>query len=221
MYLVFRNMDQWFEHHGELLKRDDGKRVFKEKFDNTYKVLLRAIKEQVKSINQKIKAKTGKSISIKVSEVLLKQALIDAFDDLARITQYHITDDPNPIKEAAYISYWFIKRKPIIVLDEDVVFNNEINDIGKMRLMFLNEEFCIKLLIGETFPDYKIRQDCALFQTKADEQIKIFKRTLLYYLVYRLESPKSLEAILLSLTIFPIWEVNPIIWDNPEKLNID
>ena len=31
-----------------------------------------------------------------------------------------------------------------------------------------------------------------------------------------MDSPKSLEAIMLGCTIHPVWEVNPVIWDNPK-----
>lgn len=55
---------------------------------------------------------------------------------------------------------------------------------------------------------------------EAEKQMRYFKRFLLYYLVYRLKSPKELEAMMLGCTIYPIWEVDPIIWmdiEHPEN----
>lgn len=41
--------------------------------------------------------KTQQEVEILISEQLLKQSLIDAFDDLLRLTNYHPTDVPNPM----------------------------------------------------------------------------------------------------------------------------
>lgn len=219
MHLVFKDMDNWFKDHEERLGKSDRKVSFQQKFEITYKKILSSIDRQVKAINEQLSSKkASKKINVQVSEMLLKQSLIDAFDDLARLTQYHITDDPNPIKEMAYISYWFIKRKPIVIMNEEAIFSNEINDMFKMRLEFLNEEFCIRLLIGAIFPNYTIKKEFESYKDIANNQIRVFKRSLLYYLVYRLDSPKSLESILLSMTILPTWEIEPIIWANLDEL---
>lgn len=148
--------------------------------------------------------------------MLLKQALIDAFDDLMRLKEYHLTTNPNRLKEMSYIVFWLLRRKPITLDPETIVSNSKLSDLLRVRLLFINESFCINLLLGATFPGPVPRENCTLCVEEGNRQLNYFKKFLLYYLVYRADSPKSIEAILMGTTIFPIWDVDPIIW-SPQR----
>lgn len=150
---------------------------------------------------------------------MLKQTLIDAFDDLLRLKNYHPTTDPNPIKEMSYIVYWLLRHKPITLMTEEIVLNEKLKDIARARYLFINENFGVKLLMNAAFEGRREKSVCKNMQVFANKQLKYFQRFLLYYLVYRLDSPKSIEAILLGCTIHPIWEVNHIIWKDPQEPN--
>lgn len=211
MYIVFKNTGEWFENNSSL----------KKKFQNTYKVILVAAKENANKMNALAKEKTQETVKIEISEQLLKQSLIDAFDDLLRLTNYHPTDDPNPIKEMSYIVYWLVRHKPIRLVTEDIVMSDKLSDMAKIRFLFINEYFGVKLLLGavfkgkkekEIFKDEKLKKICG----EAEKQLKYYKQFLFYYLVYRLKSPKDLEAMMLGCTIYPIWEVDAIIWEKIE-----
>ena len=53
---------------------------------------------------------------------------------------------------------------------------------------------------------------------QANRQLKKFKSYMLYYLTYRVESPKSLEAILISGTMHPIWNVEKVVWKEMQDI---
>lgn len=211
MYIVFKNTEEWFESNPDL----------KKKFQSTYKVILTAARENAKKMKILAEEDSQQIVEIVISEQLLKQSLIDAFDDLLRLTNYHPTDEPNPIKEMAYIVYWLIRRKPIRLVTENIVMNEKLSDIAKTRFLFINEYFGVKLLMGAAFKGKKEQEifkdeELKEIHDEAEKQLKYYKRFLLYYLVYRLKSPKELEAMMLGCTIYPIWEVNSIIWKDIE-----
>ncbi len=206
MYIVFKSMDEW-------LNKDPNLR---EKFEKTYKFVYNGAHDYAKHMRDSVKTKIGCDIKIEFSEILLKQALIDAFDDLLRLKNYHPTDEPNPIKEMSYIVYWLMRHKPIRLVTEDVVNNSALTPMARTKLLFINEEFGVKLLVNSAFEGSIEQKACSHMLNMGRSQIKYFKHFLLYYLTYRMDSPKSLEAMMLGCTVHPVWEVNPVIWNNPQ-----
>ena len=211
MHVVFKSIDKWFDKKPDL----------KTKFEETYKTIYISAKEYAVHMNKMSESKASVSVKIEISEQLLKQSLIDAYDDLMRLTNYHPTKEPNPIKEMSYIVFWLLKHKPIRLVTEEIVLNTKLSDIARMRFLFINEEFGVNLLINSAFAGKQERSTCSHIRDEAEKQLKYFKRFLLYYLVYRMDTPKALEAILLGCTLHPIWEVNPIIWSDMPKTDID
>ena len=206
--MVFKNVDEWFEK---------GPEGMKEEFKDTYIYLFESAKKYAISMNENAKDKAGVTLKIKISEQLLKQSLIDAFDDLRRLTDYHPTPVPNPIKKMSYIVYWLIRRKPIILDSEDIVKSEKLSDMARTRFLFINEEFGVKLLINAAFTGKKEKKICEHVREEAVKQLKYYKHFLLYYLIYRMDSPKALEAMILGCTIHPIWEVDKVIWSEPKE----
>lgn len=207
MHIVFKKIDEWFKKDSNL----------KQKFQDTYKMIYVSAHKYAVHMEEVAQDKADVSIKIEISEQLLQQALIDAFDDLLRLTNYHPTKEPNPIKEMAYIVYWLMRRKPIRLVSEDVVMNEKLSDMARTRFLFINEEFGVKLLINAAFIGKKEKSVCAHVHNEAERQLKYYKRFLLYYLVYRMDSAKSLEAMMLGCTIHPIWEVDSVIWSEPKE----
>lgn len=207
MHIVFKKIDEWFEKDPDLMQE----------FKDTYKTIYVAAKNYAVRMNEMAQEKAGVTTKIEISEQLLKQSLIDAFDDLLRLTDYHPTKAPNPIKKMSYIVYWLMRHKPIRLISEEIVTNEKMSDMARTRFLFINEEFGVKLLINAAFMGKKEKQVCEHIRDEAEKQLKYFKRFLLYYLVYRMDSPKALEAMILGCTIHPIWEVDPIIWSDPKQ----
>jgi len=206
MYIVFKSMDEWLNKEPNL----------REKFVKTYRFVYKGAHDYAKHISESVKEKIGVDIKIEFSEVLFKQSLIDAFDDLLRLKNYHPTEEPNPIKEMSYIVYWLIRHKPIRLITEEVINSSQLSNIARTRLLFINEQFGVKLLINAAFEGGKEQLSCERMLELGRSQIQHFKHYLLYYLTYRMDSAKSLEAIMLGCTIHPVWEVNSVIWDSPQ-----
>ena len=204
MNLVFKQMDVWYNDLGKELQ---------EEFDKNLKYLAEVAKSWEIQINRYCKENCIEEVNVNLNNQVLKQALIDAFDDLNRLKEYHDTKNPNPIKLMAYYIYWIIRRKPITIINDNILYDKRLSDTKKAKLLFCNEHYCIQLMIDAIFPWLNkncVNKDVHIY---AEEQLKKFKRYMLYYLTYRLESPKSLEAIMLSATMHPIWQVEKIIWE--------
>ena len=206
MYMVFKSMDEWMNKEPDL----------SEKFKSTYGFIYKGACDYARHMSDSVKQKCGEDIKIEFSEILFKQSLIDAFDDLLRLKNYHPTEEPNPIKEMSYIVYWLMRHKPIRLVTENIINDTRLSKIARTRLLFINEQFGVKLLINAAFEGSVEQSSCEHMLSIGRTQIKYFKHFLLYYLTYRMDSPKSLEAMMLGCTIHPVWEVNPVIWNSPQ-----
>lgn len=226
MYTVFKNMDDFYKRAGEQAKTVEEANQcieeFKAHFWKTYSDLMKLIRQNQLDISNTMLQITGKDFRYGVSEQLLLQTLIDAYDDLFRLTDYHPTETPTSLKTVSYITYWLIRRKPLLIPEkyEDIVTvdNETFKTRGRMHILFINEYFASNLLLNTIFKRKKI-----LKQTTSDElevankQLEIFQGFLFYTLVYRVDTPKYIEATMLACTIHPVWEVDPDIWEIIEK----
>lgn len=221
MYTVLKNMDEFYAKAGEKIadknKAKDSIGIFKKKFWSTYDFLQKAAEKNEIMLSEFVETKTGKEFHYAISEQLLLQTLIDAYDDLMRLTEYHPTEHPNSLKEMAYIAYWFIRRKPLIIPGsyEDIIslVNEDFTEMARMHILFINEYFATTLLNNSVFRGKRPKTDVDEGELEyAEEQLEIFNDFLFYSLVYRVDSPKYLEAMSLACTIYPAWEVDPQIW---------
>lgn len=226
MYTVLKNMDDFYAKAGEKIadknKAKDCVKKFKEKFWKTYNFLIETAKRNEVALSKFIKDTTGEEFHYAISEQLLLQLLIDAYDDLMRLTEYHPTENPNSLKEMAYIVYWLIRRKPLVITEsyEDVINieNKNFTEMGRMHILFINEYFATTLLYNSVFRGKIPKKDVSEKELEiADEQLEIFSGFLFYSLVYRVDSPKYLEAMSLACTIYPAWEVDPKIWQKVKQ----
>ena len=126
MYLVFKNEEEWFQQHGKT-KADIKK--FKEKFYNTFNTMLCTFEMSIEQFQAEVYKETGINVVFKISDLMLKQALIDAYDDLKRLVDFHATDTPNAIKEMAYLIYWVLRRNPISLISEDDVRSMKLAEL--------------------------------------------------------------------------------------------
>lgn len=53
-----------------------------------------------------------------VNRKILKEAVVDFYNDVARIKAFHVIDEPSIEKDNAYKAYWILRRKPIQVIKE-------------------------------------------------------------------------------------------------------
>jgi len=147
--------------------------------------------------------------SCMLSEDLLNQVVIDAVEDLKRVVDFHPIERPNLIKEISYLAFWWTKRKPIFVPFD--ISSLDIDDETKSQLLNINEYFLIPYISSGLFDVEKVI--CGHHSiAKYEEDWKYARNFLFYYLVYRVDSPKSIEAFLAGVTLHPIWEPNSVFW---------
>lgn len=146
--------------------------VYRRDFENAYETLMEELHSFLGVLNCDNK--------VQLNELVLAYALIDYFEDIQRVKDFHKLDLANGMKTVAYKVFWFLRRRPIQVLSCD------------KNLIFVNEKFVVSYILS-----YLSEMDDFILDRTEDE-ICAFKDTLFYYLKYRLDSPKSIELILMS-----------------------
>ena len=198
----------------ELKSVIDRKNGFKEKYiTDLKKEVLRVAKEVSNCFEEK---GLKDLIKIRVNDLLLNQVVIDTVEDLKRLKEFHPVKCANAIKEAAYLGFWWIKRKPLFI-EGDIVnltlpgaTDLEIKK-WQAKFLFINEAVVAYYLLPMVFNETQIK--CNACNTeKVNEEWKKAKANLIYFLAYRAESPKSIEGILTGMTLHPIWEPNQDFW---------
>lgn len=124
--------------------------------------------------------KNGLDNLVCVNEMVLALALIDYFEDVKRLKNFHNVDHINAIKIVSYISYWIIRRKPIQILD------------NRKELVDINERFVLAYIIG-----FLNNSKGSLFE-RDELGIKSFKESLLYFLKFRFIKANTLEITLIA-----------------------
>ena len=179
--------------------------------------LAEEIIENIKCVAEVVRQELGSSITIDYDETLVSQILIDAIEDLKRIQNFHPVKNVNAIKEAAYIGYWWVRRKPVMVngrisdINLDTATGDENNKI-KAHLLFINE-FCVSRYVMPKI--FCLDQEIKYCATKANKEAwSKAKENLIYFLAYRADNPKSIEALLTSYTLHPLWVQKQDFWLN-------
>lgn len=144
-----------------------------EGFEKQYELLL-------KEINHFIKISNWEGL-VRVDELVLAYALIDYFEDIRRVKDFHKIDGVNGMKVVAYKSYWLLRRRPLQIINPN---NNTI--------IYANERFILTSILA-----FMSQNDDFILERK-DERIQAYIDSLDYYLKYRLDNPRSLEMIILS-----------------------
>ena len=125
-----------------------------------------------------------------VNEIVLAYALIDYFEDVKRLKNFHNVDHINAIKIVSYISYWIIKRKPIQIID------------NQKELVDINERFILAYIVG-----FLNNDKGSLFE-RHEDGIESFKESLLYFLKFRFIKANTLEIMLIAFFAGQIYQEN-------------
>ena len=174
---------------------------------------------------KRLKLPNGKEVTIDVEvcydRELITQVLIDAIEDLKRVHDFHPINNSNAIKEAAYIGYWWQRRKPVFIRGEiSSISIEELNAIQikkvKAKLLFVNE-VCIAHYMQPKIFDL-VSGPCE--QCNTQKNITEWSKArdhLIYFLAYRAENPKSVEEMLMRSTLHPIWPTKQDFWNIPDE----
>ncbi len=132
----------------------------------------------VEDINEFIKV-SGLVNKVKLNELALGYALVDYFEDIRRLKEFHRIQHVNSIKIVSYTSYWLLRRKPIQLLNQD------------KDLIYVNERFVLAYIM-----DFLSSTDKGHLLSRDNSGLKSFSELLFYFLKYRSYGANTLELML-------------------------
>lgn len=172
----------------EYLRSDDiievfGKEKIQTRFDALYQEMVLFLKQ------------SNVSDKVTINRMLLATAVIDYFNDIKRIKDFHERiEKTNSEKVIAYTSYWILQRSPLQAKDGDVLKDRKLATINeRFVLQYICNYLCVRQRNGHIFK----RTNIGLVN---------FSKFLLYYLIYRLHNAQSLEMIICAFMAGQIYE---------------
>ncbi|HBA69791.1 MAG TPA: hypothetical protein DCZ40_10615 [Lachnospiraceae bacterium] len=160
--------------HSDFVKADQLLAAFSEKEDKFIPRFVSLLDNMLDFIDKaEVKGK------VVVNEMALGYMLLDYFEDIRRLKSFHGIEHVNSIKIVAYTSYWFLRRKPMQILEQD------------KELIYINEKFILAYIL-----DFLSGDDRVPILLRDNEGLKSFSESLLYFLKYRLHEANSLEMML-------------------------
>lgn len=100
--------------HSDFVKADQLLAAFSEKEDKFIPRFVSLLDNMLDFIDKaEVKGK------VVVNEMALGYMLLDYFEDIRRLKSFHGIEHVNSIKIVAYTSYWFLRRKPMQILEQD------------------------------------------------------------------------------------------------------
>jgi len=157
-------------------------------------------------IEEEFKSKIAFEITLNYPKLF--NALVDSFSDIKRIEVFHpLKKGSNQVKLASHVAFWFLRWQPCSIEPQnDFLESIDLKKSEKKKLMLINEILMVPYLISSIFKNGEI--ECKKTPVKSMVEWKGYYEYLLYYLAYRLRSPKELEAMLGSATLHPLWKVH-------------
>ena len=113
---------------------------------------------------------------------IMNVVVLDYFADLARLKEFEGIERTNKNKITAFMSYWWLRRKPLQL---------KIDDLGDEDLVYINEKF-ISTLITKDFMYYNSKK------VMSNEQCDKCIEHLFYHLKYRIYTAQTLELMLMA-----------------------
>ena len=237
-------MDGAFIYYDYLNIYDD--QVFTEKRANDWKMhMLECYADVFEGLKNKLDYDSPVCFNLSLS--LLDEVIVDAIIGMRKIvhSKNNCVDDPNTFKIAAYLSYWWLRHKPVY-LHYPVGFRLEDVDVADMegvpedeqrkkrqelcwKLKHINELVAVQIVMTMIFDFEKVVCDSYICnKVKAREKEKfnfvnfedmrkeIFKK-LIYYFSYRAITPKVIEHTLEAYTFHPAWGLTGKHWNEGDE----
>ena len=152
-----------------------------DKFKKRFVAILEDMQQLIKQLNCEDK--------VFINELLLGYTLVDYFEDIRRLKQFHHVEHINSIKVVAYTSYWLLRRKPI-----------QVKALDK-NLLYINEKYVLAFILDALSSEKK---ESVL--EKESSGLDAFIKSLFYFLKYRAYSAQSLELLLMSFYASQIYQ---------------
>ena len=145
----------------------------KSKYKNRYASLLTMMETFIERANL--------SDCAKVNEMILVHALIDYYEDILRLKEFHEVGHVNNIKIVSYTSYWLLQAKPIQLTKNDIT------------TVHINERFVLSYILT-----YLESQENGRILERSEPAMRAFAESLLYFFKYRTFTAQSIEMALIS-----------------------
>ena len=142
--------------------------------------------------------------NVYINPILLGNAILDYFEDLARLKIFHNINQANSIKCNAYQMYWILRRKVLQLTKtqemqiKDMSLQKSTRALGNINERFILQFICNYLSIPDTTKGSVI--------TSNKKGLKSFVELLLYYLTYREFDAQNLEIIMFAFYAGQIYE---------------
>lgn len=188
------------------------------------------------------------AIHFNLSASLLDEVIVDAIIGMRKITESdnNSVSDPNPFKIAAYLSYWWLRHKPVslyyskecrlenvqILTDSSMTSEKEKEQKRQelcWQLKHINELVAVQMVSTYIFDFENVVCDgtvCnmlkdnnyAQFAFEGFEDMReVFLKKLTYYFSYRAIAPKIIEHMLEAYTFHPAWGLTGAHWGEKEE----
>lgn len=179
-------------------------------------------------------------VSYYMSHAMVKETVADAVIGMTKIIEGspHDVKEPNAFKIAAYLSYWFLRHKPVSILCPASVDLEKVTDVSgsgavakglSWQLRHINEVIAVNIATTFIFNFQKqvcTGIECERIQKKDvdsennplfgfsdfEQQRKIMTQKLTYYFAYRTLAPKVIEHILEGYAFHPAWGLTGAHW---------
>lgn len=156
--------------------------ISEERYRSRYAALYNDIVEYIKT------SKFDET-QVVLNKYSLSCMLVDYFIDIGRLKEFHNIDHVNSIKIVSYISYWFLRRKPIQVLAYDD------------NLLYVNEKFIALYIL-----DFLMNNERGNILDRTEKGLVAFRNQLCYHLKYRNYNAQTIEMMLMSFFSGQIYE---------------
>lgn len=124
---------------------------------------------------------------VMVDELCLGFALVDYFEDIERLKEFHPVGHVNGIKVVAYTSYWLLRRKPI-----------QLRQTADKNVIDVNERFVFTYIMNFlSHVDGSENEEDSIL-SRSNKGLHAFSESLLYFLKYRPLSAVTIELFITS-----------------------
>jgi hypothetical protein len=157
------------EHYQYLLQ------IFGDKIPNRFSTYLRQMQDVIN--------KCCIGDAVRIDEDLLALAILDYFEDIARLKDFQDISYINEQKIYSYGTYWLLRRKP-------VQLTRQVDD----KYIHINEKVVLAMMLPKMFEEKGIQYQenhC----TEAKQALFCFSELLLYNFKFRTYTQQSLELM--------------------------